>query len=99
MRISGLLTPSEAKSFVKNLEPQPWPADRHALLSNLNKKFTQEEIGNNASVVWLSDGLDVGSSDETLEFAKGLQRFGAVRIYRESLSENQMLLLAPDDSG
>ena len=99
IEITDPLTAKAAREFAQALMPQPWPLDRDALLARLSLDEFQESIGEAALVAWLSDGLDAGSPTQTLEFAKGLQRFGPVKIYTEALSRRAMILLAPRNTG
>jgi Domain of unknown function (DUF4159)/Aerotolerance regulator N-terminal len=69
----SVLRPADARAALDHLTPQSWPANRAASLDRL----AQLGIGDDAEIVWLSDGVDGG---EAQDFARGLQRFGSLRV-------------------
>ena len=86
----SVLRPSDARGEAAKLVPEPWPADRKAALERLAKLG----LGDNASIVWLSDGIDDGAAQQ---FAAGLERFGSLRVLADGATELPRLL-APADT-
>jgi hypothetical protein len=70
------------------LEPKPWPADRKtagAVVDGLALKAPGQ-------VVWLSNGFDEGTAQD---FAKKLERLGAVTVLAEEIGNLPSLVLPP----
>jgi hypothetical protein len=85
----SVMRPADARAALDHLAPQPWPTGRIAALDRL----TQLGIGNSAEIVWLSDGIDSG---EAMDFVRGLQRFGNLRMVADGAGDLPRLL-APAD--
>ena len=85
----SVLRPADARAALDHLTPQPWPPNRPASLERL----AQIGVGNDAEIVWLSDGVDGG---EAQDFARALQRFGSLRMAADEPG-NLPRLLAPAD--
>ncbi|MBI3453256.1 MAG: BatA domain-containing protein, partial [Rhodospirillales bacterium] len=87
-RLSRLMPAAEARSAAAAIEPKPWPVDRPAALAALdNLPYTGE-----ASVVYLSDGLD---DDRLTPFLERLQRLGAVELLSDEPGRLPRLLSPP----
>ena len=83
----GVLSSGEARSIVRGLKPQPWPADYGAIINLLN----EERNGNPSHSIWLSHGLSEGNLGK---LAGVLQRQGGLS-YVTPLPEKLPLLLRP----
>ena len=94
-RVSKLLSPKEALEELELAAPKPWRADRIKLAQVLGKPDTRAIIGDNAAVVWISDGLYLGASDALEGFANDLAHLGSLSIYTEAPSDRALLLLKP----
>jgi hypothetical protein len=71
-----LMSAGDARAIVAGLAPQPWAVDRKTattLLDNLPASSDSE-------VVWLSDGVAVGSSGDEAAFVAALNHLGTPRI-------------------
>jgi hypothetical protein len=99
IEISETLSPKEALQEVERSTPKPWAASRAELAQALGQPKTRSMIGNNAAVVWLSDGLHLGSPGDLKDFAQELQTFGEVSIYSDEPSQRALLLLKPTLAG
>ena len=87
----SLLTANDARTLAQALRPNPWPADRAALLSALSSI----QWGETAEVVWLSNGL--GDQDD--RFIEALRQLGPVRLLADPAHELPMKLSAPRSDG
>ena len=77
---SDPLNPAAARRLLQGLEPQPWPVDRRAALAALEALNVEAS----APVIWLSDGLKHGESEDDLRaFAARLRAIGPVRVYQD----------------
>src|SRR5579883_2073719 len=81
----SVLRPSDARAAADALAPRPWPADRKAALDRLAKLG----ISGAADLVWLSDGVDDG---DAADFARGLLRFGSLRVFADGAADLPRLL-------
>ena len=88
VRLTGTLSPAEARDVVKLLEPQPWPVDRAAALAAIEAQNVQGP----ASVVWLSNGLDGAG---TMNLAQRLQAFGSLVVQQDAPQDTARLLVPP----
>lgn len=71
-----LMSAGDARALVAGLSPQPWPVDRKtatSLLSNLT-------VEGDADIVWLSDGVAAGASEDEAKFVSALNHLGKPRI-------------------
>ncbi|HWT96568.1 MAG TPA: DUF4159 domain-containing protein [Terriglobales bacterium] len=71
-----LMSAGDARAVVAGLTPQPWVVDRKTattLLNNLNAAGDSE-------IVWLSDGVAVGSAENESDFVTALNHLGKPRI-------------------
>ncbi len=93
--ISQVLSPKEALEDLELAVPKPWRADRTKLAEVLEEPEMRAVIGDNAAVIWISDGLYIGSPESLNDFANDLRGFGSLSIYSEDLSDRAPLLLEP----
>jgi hypothetical protein len=84
----SVMRPADARAALDHLAPQPWPPNRMATLDRLARLGIAD-----SEVVWLSDGVDGG---EATDFARGLGRYGSLRVLADTPSELPRLL-APAD--
>lgn len=70
----SLLRPGEAREALKLLSPSPHTPDRMQLLSPLTRLLQSVP---NASLIWMSDGIDHGDSEK---FAAALNRIAPDRV-------------------
>lgn len=88
VQISDLLRPSDARERLRSVKPKPWGTNREAVLAAISSA----QRGESAQVIWLSDGLDGPSTTALME---RFQRFGSLRLYRESADAVAHLITAP----
>ncbi|WP_374381282.1 DUF4159 domain-containing protein [Dongia sp.] len=69
------LAPAQAKTFVANLTPMPWPARRDLVKSMLDGLTLPTEL----NTVWLSDGV-AGDAKIDAALADSLQKRGGLRV-------------------
>lgn len=81
--------PADARAMAETLSPRPWPVDRKAALTRL-QSLTVEGT---AQVVWLSDGIDDGSSQA---FAAGLDKLGPLRVMADESGDLARLAASGD---
>ncbi len=78
---SDLLNPAAARRLLQGMAPQPWPVDRRAALAALEGLTIEAS----APVVWLSDGLNQGESEDDLrDFMARLRTIGPIRVYQDA---------------
>ena len=87
-----LLRPADARETVQALQPRPWPADHEASL----KTLAAAQIAPDATVVWLSDGMD-GRATEA--FGEALGRLGHLRVVTDAEIDQPLLLRPPVTEG
>lgn len=87
--LSGPMAPEEARKKVGELAPQSWPVDRQAARGALEAV----EPAGNASVFWISNGLDDGHAEALVE---KLADYGHVTIFEDE-SHNTVRLLRPPE--
>ena len=77
------MKPAQAREFAATLKPAPFDPNRRNAMRVLN-----DVVGNRTdmSMVWLSDGVDYGSSSAVIEVLKKLSRDG-----------NQLMIVSPND--
>ncbi len=92
VRGSGLIMPADARQIVQALEPLPWPEDRQAAL----KALEDMDAGQNASVIWLSNGL---GDDGTLALVERLQKFGTLTVLEDGAAGAPLFLDPPRIEG
>jgi hypothetical protein len=91
VRLIGPLDAEKARSYLDELEPQPWPVDRSGSLEALSELDT----GGEASIIWLYNGLgDEGS----LALAERLLSLGTVRMVENPPSEIPLLISPVDEN-
>jgi hypothetical protein len=88
LRLSGLLDSNEAMEYIKDIRPVPWPVNREAAIDALGDYNT----GGDASIIWLSNGLDDGSS---LQLSEALDEIGNVTVLEDEALSKPLLLLEP----
>ncbi len=74
-RTLKLEAPSEARSTLAALEPQPFAPDRKATLAALETALTQGGGAGARSILWLRDGID--HDGEAASFGEGLKALAA----------------------
>ena len=87
-----LLRPADARDAVQALQPQPWPADHDASL----KALEAAQVPADATVIWLSNGLD-GRGTEA--FGDALGRLGHLRVVTDTAVDQPLLLRPPVTEG
>ena len=84
----SVLRPEDARAAAAAMTPHPWPVDRKAALARLRALAPQD-----ATAVWLSDGLEDGDG---YAFAEGLEALGQLRVEMDA-STALPRLIAPGD--
>ncbi len=88
-KITEALSAEEARRFALGISPQPWSANRAAVLDALGK-----DTGAGASVIWLSNGLEDAAS---AQFARRIgEGSAAVRVVQDDPRSAAKLLLMPE---
>ncbi len=95
LKVSEVLSPEEALEELDLAVPKPWSADRTKLSEVLGDPSVRAMIGDNAAVVWISDGLHIGTPESLEDFVSDLGRLGRLSIYSEDPSDRAPLLLKP----
>ena len=95
IEVSGSLSPKEALRRIGVSKPKPWASSRAELVRALAQPKTRSVIGENAAIVWLSDGLYLGEPGDLKEFTQELETFGDVSIYSDDPAQRALLLLKP----
>ncbi|HVM79453.1 MAG TPA: DUF4159 domain-containing protein [Stellaceae bacterium] len=85
----SVLRPDDARAAAAAMTPHPWPVDRKAALARLQALAPQD-----ATAVWLSDGLEDGDG---YAFAEGLTAMGALRVVMDAQTDLSRLI-APGDA-
>lgn len=85
---SGLMRSTEARRALRAVKPKPWPADRQAALTAIERV----RISGTAHAVWLSDGLD---DAHARLLAERLQAFGNLQVLLDGPGELPRLIGAP----
>jgi len=88
----GLLRPEEARAAIRAIKPKPWPTDRTAAVTELEKL----RLPTPSHVVWLSDGLD---SKDLKTAADRLLKLGSLEVVRPESSRTALVLLQPEAGG
>lgn len=81
----------DARSRALALAPKPWTGDRAATLERLTRAVERTGVPA-GEVVWLSDGLREG---DTQDWLSGLERFGPVRLVRDEPGRPAVILRPP----
>jgi hypothetical protein len=87
--VHGPVSAGEAQQIIDNIQPQPWPVSREAVVEALDAA----NIPADASVIWLSNGLD---DPGTQALAKKLQEMGPLTVLEDSPNAAPHLLVPPD---
>lgn len=88
----GLMRPADARALIGALQPKPWPTDRAALARSLDAT----PYGTDATVVWVSDGLD---GPATAPLADRLTAIGALQLLLPEGGVAPIALLPPSVQG
>jgi hypothetical protein len=88
----GALRPEEARTILRAFRPKPWPTDRAAAASELDKM----NVDGGAYAVWLSDGLDEAGSDKLED---RLKTFSGLEVVLPDEAATPLVLLPPDAEG
>jgi hypothetical protein len=88
----GTLRPDEARTLLRAFRPKPWPTDRAAAATEIDRL----QVGANAYVVWLSDGLQDDGTDKLTE---RLRRFDGLQVVLPDTASAPILLLPPAAEG
>ena len=88
----GTLRPDEARTLLRAFRPKPWPTDRAAAAAEIDRL----QVGANAYVVWLSDGLQDDGTDKLTE---RLRRFDGLQVVLPDTASAPILLLPPAAEG
>ena len=88
---TGLLNAGEAERLARGLQPMPWPGDRAAAAATLaHWKLNQP------SIIWLSDGIEDGGSQQ---FLAALKAKGPVQLLTPQRGALGLLPPGRDGSG
>lgn len=88
----GLLRPADARALVNALKPKPWATDRAALAQTLDVA----PLGSDATVVWVSDGLDDPAVSALGDKLRGV---GALQLLLPNGEAAPVALLPPAAQG
>ncbi len=88
----GLLRPADARSLINALKPKPWPTDRAALTQAIDTA----PFGSDATVVWLSDGLD---DPAVAALGEKLRELGSLQLLLPDGEAAPIALLQPAAQG
>jgi hypothetical protein len=88
----GALRPEEARTILRAFRPKPWPTDRAAAASELDKM----SVDSSAYAVWLSDGLEDQSGDK---LGNRLKQFSGLEVVLPDEATVPLVLLPPDAEG
>lgn len=88
----GLLRPNDARALINALKPKPWPTDRAALAQALDVT----PFGADATVVWVSDGLD---DPAVTALADKLREAGTLQLLLPDGEAAPVALLPPAAQG
>ncbi|HJO68648.1 MAG TPA: DUF4159 domain-containing protein [Rhodospirillales bacterium] len=80
-----------ARRHFEGLQPKPWPANRPSMLAALG--VAMDPAAPPGHVVWLSDGLDDGT---TASVARDLARLGAITLVRDPNDRLARVLRPPE---
>ena len=84
----SVLRPEDARAAAAEMAPHPWPVDRKAALARLQALAPQD-----ATSVWLSDGLEDG---EAYAFAEALTALGDLRVVMDESTALPRLVASGD---
>ncbi len=88
----GTLRPDEARTILRALRPRPWPTDRAAAVTDIDRL----QLPSSAYAVWLSDGLQDDGTDRLIE---RLKRFDGLQVVLPDAANTPLLLLPPSAEG
>lgn len=90
--LTGPMSAEEAREKIRDMKPHSWPVDRQAARGVLDAL----DIGENASIIWLSNGLDAGAAGA---LAEKLMNYGHLTILKHDGKNMPRLLRPPEISG
>lgn len=88
----GLMRPADARGLIGAMKPKPWPTDRAALARTLDTA----PYGTDATVVWVSDGLD---GPAAAQLGERLSAAGALQLLLPEGQVAPIALLPPTVQG
>lgn len=96
LRMSGVLTPGDARDFIQGLKPKAWPVDRAAAAVAIE---TAKMTGP-AEVFWLSDGVTGGRESDAAEaaakkLADAMGKLGTLHVLADDDAQLPMTMAAP----
>jgi Domain of unknown function (DUF4159)/Aerotolerance regulator N-terminal len=88
----GALRPEEARTLLRAFRPKPWPIDRAAAVTQLDRM----QVDSGAYAVWLSDGLEDSGADK---LSARLRAFSGLEVVLPDQAATPLVLLPPDTGG
>lgn len=85
--------PDEARRLLESAEPQAWPADRGATADRIADARSNDALGGELAITWLSDGVD---SRDAVALSRILDGLGALTVIEPDAGRAPLGLAAPE---